>query len=364
MTALKTADLYKSELGEGKHEVTCPWLDEHTDQLDSGAAYFEPSVHHPLGGFKCQHSHGDRYSLKDLLSQLGLTRRHVRNKPCIRVIEGELQSMVDAAQFALAATGRVFQYGGQIVQVARDPRTGAAKFVQLTDADLTLLLSAEVEWERCDPKGDKARWYRCNPAPNCIRLLAQSQGFNYLPEVVGIARQPILGNNGKFLSQRGYDAKSKLFCEFAPDKFGRPEPTEANARFALARLRKLLGEFRFASKQDEAAALCAIFTGVMRPTIGRAPAFHVRAPSPGTGKSYLCDVIARFAGPGEPAKVSYPRTDEEATKVILATMLQAPAVLDFDDMTVDWRPYGAVNRLSPQTMRSSRRSTASCAASA
>lgn len=59
----------------------------------------------------------------------------------------------------------------------------------------------------------------------------------------------------------------------------------------------------------------------------------------------MADVIARFAGPGHPAKVSYPRTEEEATKVILAALLQAPAVLDFDDMAFDWRPWGAVNRL-------------------
>ena len=59
----------------------------------------------------------------------------------------------------------------------------------------------------------------------------------------------------------------------------------------------------------------------------------------------MCDVTARFAGPGEPAKVSYPRTEEEATKVILAALLEAPAVLDFDDMTADWKAFGAINRL-------------------
>lgn len=107
----------------------------------------------------------------------------------------------------------------------------------------------------------------------------------------------------------------------------------------------LLREFHFATPRDKATALAAIFTAVLRPCLGRAPAFHMRAPSPGSGKSLLCDVIARFAGPGDPAKVSYPRSDDEATKVILATLLQAPAVLDFDDMTIDWRPFGAINRL-------------------
>lgn len=84
---------------------------------------------------------------------------------------------------------------------------------------------------------------------------------------------------------------------------------------------------------------------MLRQCLGRAPAFHFRAPSPGSGKSLACDVVARFAGPGNPAKVSFPRTEEEATKVILAALLDSPAVIDFDDMSTDWRPFGAVNRL-------------------
>lgn len=68
--ALKAKGMYKSALGGGKHDITCPWVEQHTDGLDNGAAYFEPSEKYPTGGFKCHHSHGGLYHIRDLLEYL------------------------------------------------------------------------------------------------------------------------------------------------------------------------------------------------------------------------------------------------------------------------------------------------------
>jgi hypothetical protein len=87
---------------------------------------------------------------------------------------------------------------------------------------------------------------------------------------------------------------------------------------------------------DKAAALAAIFTAVVRPTLPHAPAFHVRAPVFGSGKTYLCELIGAFAGPGGNAKVSYPMTSEEATKVILSLLLTPHA-----SSSTTWTPIGS-----------------------
>lgn len=47
ITALKESGLYKQPLGDGKHDITCPWVHEHTDQVDHGTAYFEPNGSYP-----------------------------------------------------------------------------------------------------------------------------------------------------------------------------------------------------------------------------------------------------------------------------------------------------------------------------
>ena len=64
-----------------------------------------------------------------------------------------------------------------------------------------------------------------------------------------------------------------------------------------------------------------------------------------SGKTYLCELIGAFAGPGSNAKVSYPTTSEEATKVILSLLLTSPACVEFDDMDTDWIPHGIIKRM-------------------
>ena len=70
--ALKATGLYKKSLGSGKHDITCPWVNGHTDATDNGAAYFEPNQKYPTGGFKCHHSHGALFHIRDLKEFLGI----------------------------------------------------------------------------------------------------------------------------------------------------------------------------------------------------------------------------------------------------------------------------------------------------
>ena len=70
--ALKAKGLYKNSLGAGKHDITCPWVSDHTNFVDNGAAYFEPSQKFPIGGFKCHHSHGQLFHIRDLKEFLGV----------------------------------------------------------------------------------------------------------------------------------------------------------------------------------------------------------------------------------------------------------------------------------------------------
>ena len=143
----------------------------------------------------------------------------------------------------------------------------------------------------------------------------------------------------------GYDETTHRFGVFDARQFEIPEPTIDAARAALALLEELLTEFHFVAPHDKAAALAAIFTAVVRPTLPHAPAFHVRAPVFASGKTYLCELIGAFAGPGTNAKVSYPTTSEEATKVILSLLLTSPACVEFDDMDTDWTPHGIIKRM-------------------
>jgi hypothetical protein len=67
--ALKTLGLYKKPSGNGKHDITCPWVVEHTKGRES-TIYFESSVLFPNGGFKCPHHHCKHRSVKHLKANL------------------------------------------------------------------------------------------------------------------------------------------------------------------------------------------------------------------------------------------------------------------------------------------------------
>lgn len=344
VTAVKARSLYKTPLGGGKHDLTCPWIHEHTDALDTGTAYFEPDELYPLGGFCCQHAHRDKYHLRQLLEFLGVPAAEARHKPLIRVVAGELDRVVGAAEKELAARGRHYQSGGLVVSVATDPTTGDPAIVPTSLPALTRELSVAATWEKYD--GRAQDWVRCDPPARHTGVLYDAQHFRHLPPLAGLARQPYFREqDGVLVTQAGYDASSQRFGVFDARQFVLPEPTPEAAREALALLEGLLTEFRFVAKTDLAAALAAIFTAVTRPSLPYAPGFHVRAPVFGSGKTYLCELIGAFAGPAGNSKVSYPATSEEATKVILSLLLTSPAVIEFDDMDTDWAPHGTIKRM-------------------
>lgn len=58
---LSAAGYYQAAIGEGRHAITCPWVNEHTDADPTGTAIFEPNGSNGwVGGFRCHHSHGER----------------------------------------------------------------------------------------------------------------------------------------------------------------------------------------------------------------------------------------------------------------------------------------------------------------
>lgn len=344
VAALKAHGLYKTPLGSGRHDMTCPWGHEHSDGFDSGAAYFEPDEFYPLGGYCCQHSHRTKYHVRQLLDFLGVRNAEARHKPVIRVVAGDLHRVVDAAEKELSNRGRHYQSGGLIVSVSTDPTSGDPSIVPTSMPALTRELSVAATWEKYD--GRTEDWVRCDPPTRHVSILYDAQCFRHLPPLAGVVRQPYFREtDGVLITEPGYDKKSQRFGVFDARQFILPDPTLEAARRALAVLEDLLVEFHFVTAADKAAALSAIFTAVVRPTLAYAPGFHVRAPVFGSGKTYLCELIGAFAGPGANSKVSYPTTSEEATKVILSLLMTSPAVIEFDDMDTDWIPHGTIKRM-------------------
>jgi len=334
LAALRNHGLYKAPLGEGKHDITCPWVQEHTGQVDGGTAYFEPDDLWPIGGFKCLHGHCAHRHVRDLLRVLDIDVSMARMKPTIRVIPGEMNRVVDAAERELAQSRRHYQRGGLIVTVVTDPGTRETRIDNISQPALVRALAGAATWERYD--GRSKDWIRADPPARHTAVLFDSASYPHLPVLNGLARQPYLRPNGSLTTAAGYDLATGMFGVFDAREFSVPDhPTPAQAETALALLNDLLAEFSFASESDLAATLVAMLTAAIRPSLDHAPMFHVRAHMVGSGKSYLCELITAFATPQRGTPATFPADDEECRKLLLAELLRGPAVIEFDNLTGD-----------------------------
>jgi hypothetical protein len=334
LAALRLRGLYKMPLGSGKHDITCPWVEEHTSALDSGTAYFEPSDSWPIGGFKCQHGHCNHRRMRDFLEYLSVNVKAARMKATIRVTPGEIHRVVDAAEEQLALTGRHYQRGGLIITVVTDPGTKATRIQESNQPSLVQALAGASDWQRYDGRSED--WVAIDPPARHVGVLYDSPNYSYLPVLNGLARQPYLREDDTLVTTAGYDSVSGMFGIFAAKEFSVPEfPTKEQAEAALIMLGELLDEFSFASEADRSAALLAILTATVRPRLPFAPMIHIKAHQVGSGKSYLCQLITIFATPQHGTPGTFPKDDEECRKMLLAELLRGPAVIEFDNLTSD-----------------------------
>lgn len=337
IAALKEKGLYKSPLGGGKHDITCPWAAEHTAALDSGAAYFEPDDGFPSGGFKCQHSHGDRLHIRDLLGFLNVQAADARMKPTVRVQAGALHRIVDRAERLLAESGRYYQSAGLVAVVQTDPASNETAIVPVTQPALVRALSRVADWERFDGRAEA--WVVADPPARHAGVLFDSTEYPHLPVLRGIARQPHMRGDGSLVTASGFDKLTGRFGVFnARDYRVADTPTADDARAALELLDGLLEEVAFDTDVDRAAALSAMLTAACRASLPTAPGFHVAAHTAGTGKSFLSRIISTLATPQNVPGIAFPGDGDEMRKTLIALLIKSPAVINFDDLNGDIVP--------------------------
>jgi hypothetical protein len=261
------------------------------------------------------------------------------NKRRIKIEPGELPRMVDEAEAALLAAGvKFYKQDIRIVRViwdrgvtARNGLTNVLRLVRVDAPNLLERLEMVAYWVRWDARSKTMVRKDCPPAV-AERYLAR-KGDWALPPLLGVITAPTLRPDGSILDQPGYDEKTGLVYQPMGVTFPLvPEqPTAEDALNAIEALKHPFREFPFVKGANLSVALADIITSVIRRSLPVAPMFAYSAPTAGTGKSLIVDIVCIIVTGERAAVITATRDEDEMRKRIDSAVLAGDAVVAIDN---------------------------------
>jgi hypothetical protein len=233
----------------------------------------------------------------------------------------------------------LYQRGGKLVrpilEIADATRGRKTSVVQLKELDVTYLrdlLCRHARWERLDVRTKKL--VATNPPAEVAETILARTGDWSFPSIAGVISAPTMRPDGSLLTKPGYDEVTRLLLVEPP---AMPpisgEPTQQDAREALALLESLLVGFPFDGDVAKSVALSAMITPVVRGAFPVTPMHTSRAPVAGSGKSFLFDTVSAIAI-GQPMPVISTGTNEAELEKRLGTAFMAgQPLISVDNVT-------------------------------
>lgn len=169
-------------------------------------------------------------------------------------------------------------------------------------------LSKDLRW--VERKGTK--FVNVLPCRSTIRaVLENPEGF--LDLTGGVVRAPFYSRSGELVHKDGYHAESQCYLKSQLSERQRWQcptdtPIKQDVDTAVDFLsQEVLGGFRFESEADKTNALGLLLLPYCKPLVrGMSPLHLIEAPTPGTGKSLLSEVIVQAYQGSATDSISYP----------------------------------------------------------
>jgi hypothetical protein len=269
------------------------------------------------------------------------------SRPQIRVVDGQLDRVVAETEKAVLKSPdlEIYQFAGRLVRPIRQEARqsdegvtrdlGAVTLHQVSAPWLVVELTKAITWLRWEGRKDDWKPVDC-PSKVATGYLAQAGNWQ-VPRLKGIIEAPTLRRDGSVLANPGYDQATGLL--FDPQGAEFPvvpnEPSMEDAKEALAKLKGVIAGFPFVSDAHKSAALAAMLTALVRRTLRSAPMFGFTAPTMGSGKSLLADVVSLIATGRDAAVMAQARSSEEDKKRLLSILLHGDPIIVIDNVERD-----------------------------
>ncbi|KKM57834.1 hypothetical protein LCGC14_1550280, partial [marine sediment metagenome] len=258
----------------------------------------------------------------------------------IIVRPGELPHAVDRAEQALIDKGvDIFQRFESLVRVARiitsaesegvKRETGALVLQTVTSPWLREEFARHAKWA----KKQKKRLVPVDPPTDAATAYLARVGNWKLRFLKGVIQAPTLRPDGTVLQDKGYDPETGLLYDPGRTEFARipDEPTKDDACAALELLKRPFREFPFDGEPHRSVALAAVMTALVRRMFSSAPLFAIDAPTAGSGKSLLSEIVCIIATGHKPAMMSQGKSDEENEKRLSSVLMAGDPVIVIDN---------------------------------
>ena len=159
------------------------------------------------------------------------------------------------------------------------------------------------------------------------------------PRVSGLVSHPVISLEGRVISSEGIDKETGLLLQFGGSSFRVPKNTTRDdaKRVAGKLTEKLFAEFCFRDEPSQenlyqTAALAFLLSGIFRKVIDQAPGFLIVANVQGSGKTTLARIVHVILTGRDMPVSSLGGNPEEMKKEMLATLMQSPAMVCYDNL--------------------------------
>jgi hypothetical protein len=233
----------------------------------------------------------------------------------------------------------VFRRGGALVELARDD-DGRLYIAPMDKAQMRgTLARACVFWRERKGKQD-TETIIVNP-PETVVMDCLAYPDQRTPVLARVVHTPVFGRAGELLAAPGYHAAARIYHDAHPGIPSIPNAAPSAEQVAQARaliMDDLLGDFPFVDLADKAHAVALLLLPFVRAMIpGPTPLHMIEAPTMGSGKGLLADVLTAVSTGAPPAPMAEAGDDDEWRKRITSTLLGAPThvMLDNINRTLD-----------------------------
>jgi len=249
------------------------------------------------------------------------------------VTVGDIAALADKCEEILASRPDcdIYQQGGHLASIALID--GALVIREIGPDDLKLRISKHIRFYKVKTSKLGAVKIECDVPKDLPAMMLARVGEWRYRRLRGVSASPLLRRDGSVACGNGYDAGSMMLMVGVPDVAIPNQPTKQDAVVALSSLMTLLQDFPFAEYSDSIAAVSAIMTAVLRPSIGPCPMHLISAPVAGSGKTYLYEIAGAIAtGKRPPVVGAAGASGEEIDKRVTAALLSPAQTLCLDNL--------------------------------